>query len=158
MKFDHECVKNIFCWVLAWFGFVMFGALFPVHCQGTKKFPTAISLRKNRNFSIIFPQFFAIFWGGDPPAAISLPPPPPAGCCTRVKYLIIGGTQMDGIPSCWCIVFCYYLAVGIIRFNSINKDEASAQINGHYKPQFKYLCLIISQNHFSGIVKAKCTF
>ncbi len=29
---------KFFCCVLAWFGLVIFGALFPVHCQGTKKF------------------------------------------------------------------------------------------------------------------------
>ncbi len=64
--------EKISCWALAWFGLVIFGALFPVHCQGTEIF-----LSPDRNFPskkpAIFPAIFRIFfWGGPPTAIFSL--------------------------------------------------------------------------------------
>jgi hypothetical protein len=81
VKIDHKYVKKNFCWVFAWFGLVIFGAFFPVHCQGTEIFLSPdryFPLKKTaifRNFSAIsaiFPQFSANFFWGGPLTAIRM--------------------------------------------------------------------------------------
>ncbi len=69
MKFDHKCAKNILCWVLAWFGLVIFWHPFPCPLSGNRNFSKSrpqFLFKKSqffRNFSAIFHNFFTNFGG-----------------------------------------------------------------------------------------------